>query len=113
MNGVNSRTLVRCHLGLGSRNNENVFVARRVLVDVRDLLVNVPLHPTAERRIKLGQIANLQRIAEVRLAIADLRDAAMMATSSLASPNNGSTCFFRRTLESMINSSASSSTTPI
>jgi len=37
-----------------------VFICRRVLVDVRGLLVNVTFHTTAERRIELSQIANLQ-----------------------------------------------------
>src|SRR5260370_19033694 len=119
MNRIDARPRAGRHFGLLSRHDEDVFICRRVLVDVRDLLVNIAFHATAQRRIELSQIANLHRITDFRLPIADLRDAAMIATSSLASFSKGSICVSPRILESMISSSqnavssASSSTTPI
>src|SRR5207302_3409794 len=119
MNRIDARPRAGRHFGLLSRHDEDVFICRRVLVDVRDLLVNVTFYTTAERRIELSQIADFQRIADFRLPIADLRDAAMIATNSLASLSKGSTCVFPRILESVISSSqhavssASSSSAPI
>ena len=78
------------------RNNENVLIVGRVLADIRDLLVYVTFNTTAQRRIKLRQIADFQCIADFRLPIADLPDAAMIATSSLASLKSGSICVFPR-----------------
>ena len=70
-----------------------------MLVDVRDLLVHVTLNAPAQRRIKLGQIANLQGICDLRFAICDFNgrreavffDDAMIATISPASVNRGLT----------------------
>src|SRR5262249_5859463 len=96
-----------------------MFVARRVPVDVIDLFMKIAFHPPAYRRIKLGQIANLHRIADLRLPTADLREAAMIATNSPASFSKGRILSSVSKSESMINSkqkqlsSASSSTTPI
>ena len=42
------------------RNNENVLIVGRVLADIRDLLVYVTFNATAQRRIKLRQIADFQ-----------------------------------------------------
>src|SRR5439155_5708107 len=44
------------------RNNENVLIVGRVLADIRDLLVYVTFNATAQRRIKLRQIADFQGI---------------------------------------------------
>ena len=42
-----------------------MFIRRRVLVDVRDLLVNVTFDATAQRRIELSQIADLHEISVI------------------------------------------------
>ena len=68
-----------------------MLVLRTRLLDVADLLVHVAFHAAAERGIELRQIAKLQEIAERRLAIADFREAAMIATNSSASARSGCT----------------------
>src|SRR4029453_14046102 len=94
--------------------------------DVRDLLVHVTLHATAQRRIELGQVANLHGICALRFAVCDLNgrgeavffEDAMIATISPASANRGLTLAALSKSVSIINSSekalssASSSTTP-
>ena len=65
-----------------------MLIVGRVSANVRDLLVYVTFNATAQWRIKLRQIANLQGIVNFRLPIADLRDAAMIATSSPAALGN-------------------------
>ena len=65
MNGINAGPLARDHFRFRARHDENVLVTGRVLVDVGNLLVNIPLHPAAKRRIKLSQIANLHEQREV------------------------------------------------
>src|SRR5206468_4338593 len=106
-------------LSLRARNNKDVFVARRVPVDVIDLLMKISLHAPASRRIELSEVADLHWIADFRVPSADFREAAMIATSSPASPNRGRILPSLSKPESTINSnqkdisSASSSTTPI
>src|SRR5262245_32137645 len=118
-NRVNTGAPVCFQFRLCAGNNKNMFVARRVPVDVIDLFVKIAFHATAYRRIELGEVADLHRIADFRLPIADLREAAMMATSSPASFSRGRILSSVSKPESMINSnqkqlsSASSSTTPI
>src|ERR1039457_573137 len=119
MNRVDSRTLSRDYLRFCARDDEDMFVVRRLRLDVDNLFVDVALHASTQRRVKLSEVANLQRIADFRLATADFREEAIIATSSSASFSSGSTCFSLRILEPMINSnqnavsSASSSATPI
>jgi hypothetical protein len=62
-----------------------VFVLRGFGLNVVDLFVDVSLHPSAQRRVKLREVANLQETAERRLAIADFREAFMIPTISFAS----------------------------
>lgn len=115
---VSAAAFVPCPPRFFPRNDENVFVVP-LLANVIRLLLHIPFHASAERRIELGQVANLQGIADFRLATADFRDAAIIATSSEASFNNGAICFSERMLVSTMSSnqnavsSASSSTTPI
>jgi hypothetical protein len=52
-------------------DNEDMYVVRTVRFDVIDFFVNVPLHASAERRVKLRDIADLQEICEFRFAICD------------------------------------------
>src|SRR5262249_2523047 len=109
-------------LRLCARNNKNVLVARHMSVDVINLLVKISLHAPAHGRIKLGEIADLHWIADLRFAICDLVavffDDAMIATIWLASTNKGLTLAALSNSVSMISSSqsalssASSSTTP-
>src|SRR6266404_6050525 len=63
MDRVNPRPRVQGNLSPRSRDDEDVLVFRSVLVDIRNLFVNIALHPAAQRRIKLRQIANLQEKA--------------------------------------------------
>ena len=58
-NRVNTRAPVCFQLRLRARNNKNVFVARRVPVDVIDLFMKISLHAPAYRRIKLSEVADL------------------------------------------------------
>src|SRR5712692_3260882 len=126
MDGVNARSCLRLGLSPRPRDDQDVLVFRSVFVDVRNLFVNIALHPAAQRRIKLRQIANLQEIFKLRFAICDFcgkRDAvflddAIIATISPASPSNGLTSLWFSRPASMISSSqnalssASSSTIP-
>src|SRR6267143_4511406 len=89
MNRVNSRAIPGDYLRFGARDDENVFVIRRLGLDVMDFFVDVALHSATQRRIKLSEITDLQGIAERRLAIADFREAAMIATISSASRARG------------------------
>src|SRR6266404_6829688 len=119
MNRIDSRSSVRFDRSLPARNNQHVLVVRRMLFDVRDIIVDVALHAAAQRRVKLGEIADLHRNADWRLAIADFRDAAIIATSSPASISKGRNFASLSNPDSVISSSqnavssASSSTTPI
>src|SRR5262249_49817993 len=88
-NRVNARAAVCFQLRLWAWNNQNVLVARRMLLDVIDLLVKITFPPSAYRRIKLIKIADLHGIADCRLLIADFREAAMIAISSPASVSSG------------------------
>ena len=118
-NCVNTRAPVSFEPGLRAGNNKDVLVAGRLSVDVIDLLMKIPLHAAAYRRIELGEVADLHGIGDLRLPIADLREAAMIATSSPASLSRGRILSSLSKPESMINSnqkqlsSASSSTIPI
>src|SRR4051794_27893175 len=105
MNRVHSRLRGRRDFGFRPWNDEDVFVIRSVLLDESNLLVDVALHPAAEWRVELGQIADLHRIADRRLATADFREAAIIATSSPASISNGPTCLSLRRFTSTISSS--------
>src|SRR5262245_45384176 len=95
-----------------------MFVTVCVPFDVTNFLMKIPFHATAHRRIELGEIADFH-ISDFRLPTGDFRDAAIIATSSLASFSRGSTLASVSKRESIINSnqkqvsSASSSTTPI
>src|SRR4029077_10003337 len=90
--------------------------------DVTDLLVKIPFHAPAYRRIELGEVADLHWIADLRFAICDFAavffDDAMIATISLASLSRGSAFVALSKFVSIINSSqnalssACSSTTP-
>ena len=117
MNEVNSRALARKTLGFGAGNNEDMLILGRIL-NVADFFMNVAFYTTAQRRIKLGEIAKLHRIADCRLAIADLRDAAMIETISSASRSSGLSLVIGNKPVSIISSSqnalssASSSTVP-
>ncbi len=88
-NRIDTRTIVASPLCFFPWNNEDVFVAGFV-ANVASLFVDIAFHSAAERRVKLGQVTDLQGIADFRLATADFRDAAMIATSSFASFRNGS-----------------------
>src|SRR5262245_45607046 len=96
-----------------------MFVTRRVPMAVVDLFKKITFYSTAYGRIELSDVADLHGIADLRLPIADLREAAMIATSSPASLSRGRILSSVSKPESMINSnqkqvsSASSSTTPI
>src|SRR6476469_4680863 len=111
-NRVNTRAPVCFQLCLRAGNNENMFVPVRVPLDVTDLLVKISLHAPAYWRIELSEVADLHRIA-------DLREAAMIATSSPASLSRGRILSSVSKPESMINSNqkqlsyASPSTIPI
>src|SRR6266404_324519 len=63
MDRVKARPRVRGDLSSRSRDDQDVLIFRSVLIDVRNLFVNIALHPAAQRRIKLRQIANLQEKA--------------------------------------------------
>src|SRR4029077_6473384 len=118
-NRVNTRAPICLQLRLRARNNKDMFVPVRVPIDVTDLLVKISLHAAAYRRIELGEVADLHRIADFRLPSADFREAAIIATSSPASITSERILVSPSKPESMINSnqkhvsSASSSTTPI
>src|SRR5580765_212583 len=126
VNRVNARPAIAGHLCFLTGNDENVFGSRRVLLDVRDLLVNIAFHAAAQWRIELSQIADFHRICALRFAICDLNrgreavffDDAMIATISPASVNKGLPFAAASKSVSIINSSqkalssASSSTTP-
>ena len=58
-NRVNMRASVCFHFRLRAGNNKNVFVARRMPVDVIDLFMKISLHAAAYRRIKLSEVADL------------------------------------------------------
>src|SRR5947208_3572941 len=58
MNRIDARSSVRFDRGLSARNNQHVLVVWRIPFDVRDLFVHVALHPTAQWRVKLREIAN-------------------------------------------------------
>src|SRR5205085_11193377 len=117
-NGTNTGSFIPRPFRFFAGNNQDVLVARP-LANVGGFFVNVAFHAPAERRIKLSQVAELQEIADCRLPIPDFRDAAMMATSSVASLSNGWICLVDLMSHSTISSSqkavssASSSTTPI
>src|SRR6266568_185694 len=65
MDRVNARSYLRRDLSPRAGNNQDVLVFRSVLVDVRDFLVNITLHSTAQRRVKLRKIANLHCLLAV------------------------------------------------
>src|SRR5206468_3796516 len=119
---VNTRASVCFQLSLRARNNKDVFVARRMPVDVIDLLMKISLHAPASRRIELSEVADLHWIADLRFAICDFAavffDDAIIATISPASISKGLTFAALSKCVSIINSSqnalssASSSTTP-
>src|SRR6266498_1048041 len=66
MNRIDSGPPVARRLSLWAGDNENVFVLGRAILDVRNFLVEITLHATAKRRIKLGQIADLHAILSFR-----------------------------------------------
>ena len=53
MNGINARAFALDHFSLCARDNQNVLVVLRSILDVVDLFVDVALHAAAERRIEL------------------------------------------------------------
>ena len=72
VNRIDARSAICDQLRFWPRNDEHMLITRRVILDVRDLLVHITLHPAAQRRIELSEIANLQEFTncDLRFAIA-------------------------------------------
>src|SRR5664279_319269 len=66
MDRVDTRTPFGDHFRFRAGYDEDVFVVRRVLLDVVDLLVDVALHASAQRRVELSDVADLQEICDSR-----------------------------------------------
>jgi hypothetical protein len=59
MDGIDARLRSSGDVGFGSGNDQNVFIVRTMLLNELDLFVDIAFHSAAERRIKLGKIADL------------------------------------------------------
>src|SRR5206468_3840801 len=81
-NCVNTRAPISFEPGLRAGNNKDVLVAGRLSIDVIHLLMKIPLHAAAYRRIELGEVADLHGIGDFRLPIAELCEAARRPFSS-------------------------------
>src|SRR3954466_15881034 len=65
MNRINCRSSV-CDLpGFRRRNDQDVLVLRRFVLNERDLLMDVAFYAATERRIELRQIANFHLLSGV------------------------------------------------
>lgn len=91
MNRVNARSAFIERTAVLAGNNQDMLIVRPMPLNEGDLLVNVALHPATDRRVKLREVADLQ-FADRRLAIADFREPAMIASSFITRKAN---CFVR------------------